>query len=84
MCGPEMKKMGKFEKYEVESALDSLKRAEKVKSDPALMKEVRKLAKLEKKAIDVALSSGSDDEDGPSSLKDLRKRINGKQKLQEA
>lgn len=53
-------KMGKFEKYECEDALRTLTRAEEIKADPELMKEVQKLAKKQKKTI--------------SSIADLRAR----------
>lgn len=39
------RKNGPFDDYEVESALSTIGRAEKIKSNAALMREVRKLAK---------------------------------------
>lgn len=44
-------KMGKFDKWEVEDALRSLQRAEEVRKDEKLMKEVFKLARLKLKEI---------------------------------
>jgi hypothetical protein len=59
---PKVKKLGKFEDYEVQSALDSLIRAEEVRGDKALMAEVSKLASKKKDAI--------------SSIADLREAYN--------
>jgi len=41
--------MGKFPKYDVESALRSLRRTQELKGDPEMMKQVKKLLKKSQK-----------------------------------
>jgi len=48
---PEEKEYGKFDKWEVEDALRTLKSAQKIKADKELMEQVKKCAKMEIKAI---------------------------------
>lgn len=43
--------------YQVEDALRTIKRAEQIKSDPKMMREVKNLAKQEQKAISKIVSS---------------------------
>lgn len=59
-------KMGKFEKYQVESAVDTLIRAEDIKQDPELMKEVMKLVDTRKRSI----SSIADMKDAARDMRD--------------
>ena len=46
------KKMGKYDKWEVESALETLLQADVISKDKALMKEVMKCAKEQDEALD--------------------------------
>ena len=48
---PSDKKSGKFDKWEVEDALRTLQRAEEIRKDEKLMKEVMKMGKLKIKEI---------------------------------
>lgn len=72
------KEPAKVDKYEVQSAVDTLIRAEEIKSDENLMKEVRPLLEKKKKAIHGAMPEKID------SFDKLKKVISKKQADKEA
>lgn len=49
---PKKEKQGKFDKWEVESSFDTLMRAEDIKGNSALMKEIAKYAGKKRKVFE--------------------------------